>query len=252
MSDLSPDSQPRVFDEEGAQPQAHPAATSVADGDAPTPNPSRLREGSETCRAAGEASRSGVGKMPPQRRPPRHNHWNREKMVAFLRELAASQSVAQAARSVGMSRQSAYKLRNALVGTPFSLAWEVALEAGLQQLAHAMLDRAVNGVEVPHYYHGELVGTSRQFDERLAIWIAGNPWKLGRHQVAREYSAEGWDYLLERIQTDTLDWHEGDSQPGRYWPIDDPQEVRQLEDAFMDRSWYVSQAVGEARRRERK
>ena len=27
----------------------------------PTPNPSRKREGSETCRAAGEASRSGVG-----------------------------------------------------------------------------------------------------------------------------------------------------------------------------------------------
>lgn len=48
MSDLSPDSQPRVFDEEGAQPQAHPAATSVADGDAPTPNPSRLREGSRS------------------------------------------------------------------------------------------------------------------------------------------------------------------------------------------------------------
>lgn len=29
--------------------------------DGPTPNPSRKREGSETCRAAGEVSRSGVG-----------------------------------------------------------------------------------------------------------------------------------------------------------------------------------------------
>ncbi|WP_156840171.1 valine--tRNA ligase [Novosphingobium aquimarinum] len=31
------------------------------DGEEPTPNPSRMREGSETCRAEGEASRSGVG-----------------------------------------------------------------------------------------------------------------------------------------------------------------------------------------------
>ena len=81
-----------------------------------------------------------------------HNSWTRTKMTTFLRELAASQSVSQAAAAVGLSRQSAYKLRDRLVGTPFALGWEVALEAGITQLAHAMLDRAINGVEVPHYY----------------------------------------------------------------------------------------------------
>ena len=136
----------------------------------------------------------------------RHAGWTRDKMVTFLRELAASQSVNQAASAVGLSRQSAYRLRDRLVGTPFALGWEVALEAGITQLAHAMLDRAINGVEVPHYYKGELVGTSRQYDERLSIWIASNPWKVGRHQFAREYGAQGFDHLLARIESGPLDW----------------------------------------------
>jgi hypothetical protein len=76
-----------------------------------------------------------VQQVPPPKRKPRHDEWTREKMAGFLRELAATQSVAAAAKSVGMSRQSAYKLRNRCEGTPFALAWEVALEAGLQQLA---------------------------------------------------------------------------------------------------------------------
>jgi hypothetical protein len=127
-------------------------------------------------------------------------------MAAFLRELAASQSVSQAAKSVGMSRQSAYKLRTRLAGTPFALAWEVALEAGLQQLAHALMDRALNGTEQPHYYHGELVGTTRKYDNRLAAWLLDNPWKLGRHQITREFAAADWQGLLDRIEFSANRW----------------------------------------------
>ena len=136
----------------------------------------------------------------------RHNQWTRAKMVAFLRELAATQSVAAAARAVGMSRTSAYNLRNRLAGQPFALGWEVALECGMHALAHAVMDRAVNGEEVPLYYHGELVGTTRRYDNRLAQWILENPWRVGRHQMAREYAAGGFDALLERIESAALDW----------------------------------------------
>jgi molybdenum-dependent DNA-binding transcriptional regulator ModE len=59
----------------------------------------------------------------PGKSPPRRTGWTRAKMAAFLRALAASRSVSEAARSVGMSRQSAYKLRNRLAGMPFDLAW---------------------------------------------------------------------------------------------------------------------------------
>lgn len=209
-------------------------------------------------------------KFPTPKRPVRHNEWTRAKMAAFLRELAASQSVSQAAKSVGMGRQSAYKLRNRLAGTPFALAWEVALEAGLQQLAHALMDRALNGEEVPHYYRGELVGTSRRYDNRLAAWLLENPWKVGRQQVAREYVGEGWDALLERVEWASLDWEEGEALPGHPRPFDDPddedpaddgddpddpidaqtaQDIRiaradRLQSRFIaNRSWYAAEAV---------
>lgn len=179
-------------------------------------------------------------------------------MVSFLRELAATQSVAAAARGVGMSRQSAYRLKNRLASTPFALGWEVALEAGFAQLAHAMMERAIHGVEVPHYYQGELLGTSRHFDERLAIWIANNPWKIGRQQIAREFSADGFDRLLERIEHGPLDWG-GDCAADADGPgyVDVPPglgefpasvgEAEQQQDRFLrERSWYAALAADQA------
>lgn len=197
-----------------------------------------MTEVSENSNAPAAAWAKGVDdlpacKMPRETRKPRHNQWTRRKMVLFLRELAACQSVSQAARAVGMSRQSAHALRNRLSGTPFSLGWEMALEAGMHQLAHAMMDRAVNGEEVQHYYHGELVGTSRRYDNRLAIWLMQNPWKVGRQQVAREYVSEAFDRMLERIEWDSLDWQEGEPLPGRPLKVEEPapgSEAEQSED----------------------
>ena len=188
-----------------------------------------------------------VQQVPPPKRPPRHDEWTRAKMAAFLRELAASQSVSQAARSVGMSRQSAYKLRTRLAGTPFAMAWEVALEAGLQQLAHAVMDRALNGVEQPHYYHGELVGTTRKHDNRLAIWVLDNPWKVGRHQISREFAAEDWEGLLDRIEFDSDGWYKADLAAAEKLLTD--QERAELEDPIKRleaESWYAANPAARA------
>src|SRR3546814_13557767 len=97
-------------------------------------------------------------------RPERHNQWTRQKMRAFLAALAGTASVTDAARAVGMSRQSAYQLRARLVGPPFDIAWEVALEHGLQQLATAALERASLGVPLTHYFQGEKNGVTRGFN----------------------------------------------------------------------------------------
>jgi hypothetical protein len=167
---------------------------------------------------APRASDTEPAKLPTPHRPERHDEWNRAKMVTFLKELAACQSVTNAAFAVCMSRQSAYKLRNRLAGTPFALAWEVALEAGFQQLAHEVMDRAVNGESTPKYYHGEIVGRIVKHDNRLAMWVLDNPWKVGRQQIAREYVAEGWELLLERIECENLDWQRGEDLPGRPVP----------------------------------
>lgn len=173
-------------------------------------------------------------------------------MVAFLRELAATQSVSAAARAVGMSRTAAYNLRNRLQGQPFALGWEVALECGLHALGHAVLDRALNGEEVPHYYHGELVGTTRRYDNRLARWLLANPWQVGRHQLAREYSSRAFDALLDRIESASLRWEAGEAQPGPGWPYDDPKDSEQAESQFMKGSWYAADAEeGRPARRDR-
>ena len=62
------------------------------------------------------------------RRAPRYPRWTRARMVAFLRALRETGSVAAAARAVGMSRQSAYKLRDRLAGSAFDEAWSLAFE----------------------------------------------------------------------------------------------------------------------------
>lgn len=183
-------------------------------------------------------------------RKPRRGEWTREKMVRFLRELAATQCVSAAARAVGMSRTSAYRLRNRMQDTPFALGWEVALEMGLHQLAHVLMDRAINGVEVPHYYHGELVGTTRRFDNRLAQWLLANPWRVGRQQVAREWSAKDFEALLERIEWDSLVWHEEDPQPGPGWPNSDIYDADIEQDRFLrHESWYAAEAEWDSNKR---
>lgn len=67
-------------------------------------------------------------------RPPRRSNadyrWNKAKMMAFLRALVPTLSVAEAARSVGMSRQSAYRLR-ARLGPEFGQLWDEGLAIGL-------------------------------------------------------------------------------------------------------------------------
>ena len=132
-------------------------------------------------------------------------------MVDFLRMLAATHSVSAAARSVGMSRQSAHKLRNRLKGQPFDIAWEAAFRHGYDNLAHAALELALEGEEVPHYHQGQLIATHRKHYPHLMVSLlkmrnrVGVP-MLGRYGAAAEYHSEHWDALLERVRTGSADW----------------------------------------------
>jgi hypothetical protein len=185
----------------------------------------------------GEDNAEAAAPAPPPPPPPVHvrrgDRWNKPKMVDFLRQLAATHSVSAAARSVGMSRESAYRLRNRLKGQPFDIAWETAFRQGYDNLAHAALDRAINGVEVPHYCNGELVGTSRKYDERLTVAMLamrnryGAP-LMGRYGAAAEWWSERWDALLERVGTGSVDWRDEEAAAGPL--LDGEKHVRALID----------------------
>jgi hypothetical protein len=138
-------------------------------------------------------------------KPQRHDTWPLATQAAFLRALSATHSVSEAAKSVGKSRQSAYRLRSKLKGQPFDLAWEVAFHHSYDVLAHTALERALNGVEVPVFFQGEQVGSYRRFDERLTVALlarftmAGNP-AFGRLGSTAERHARDFEALLGKVE----------------------------------------------------
>ncbi|MCR2832975.1 hypothetical protein [Parerythrobacter lacustris] len=150
-------------------------------------------------------------------------HWTGAKMAGFIDALAGSHSVAEAARSVGMSRQSAYRLRARLRDTTFDHAWEAAYQHGFNQLAQSVLERAINGVEVPHYYQGELIGTSRRYNDSLALALLrnrdmGGRSAYGRHRDELNQWQWEWDALLGRIDEVGPEGYLGDTDR---WADDD-------------------------------
>jgi len=117
-----------------------------------------------------------------------------------------------------MSRQSAYRLRARLKGTPFDIAWEAAFQHGYDALHQAALERALFGIEVPIYHGGEQVGARRHYDERLTCFLLGarnrqGAQRLGRYAAASEFWSERWDRLLERVGTGPFDWNPEDPEP---------------------------------------
>ena len=57
----------------------------------------------------------------------RHDGWTSARQIRFIEELSASRCIARACKAVGMSRESAYKLRDRPEATSFRLAWKAAL-----------------------------------------------------------------------------------------------------------------------------
>ncbi|MEM1053084.1 MAG: hypothetical protein AAGI28_13425 [Pseudomonadota bacterium] len=141
--------------------------------------------------------------------------WTSQRQAAFLRALASTHCVAKAARAAGMSRSSAYKLRARLKGEAFDLAWEAALTCRLDTLADVAIERAFNGVEVPHFYKGELIHISRKFDEKLTIELLRmrerrRPTYLPQTHPASAYTPDGLGSelgsLLRRIEHGLERW----------------------------------------------
>src|SRR5438552_13481847 len=62
----------------------------------------------------------------------RRDGWTAERQLRFLDTLAATRSITKAAAAAGMSRESAYRLRDRREGALFALLWDqaVAFEPG--------------------------------------------------------------------------------------------------------------------------
>ena len=82
---------------------------------------------------------------PPVSRKPRRctadYRWTQPKVVAFLEALSQCGQVAEAARAVGMSRTSAYRLRARMASARFDAAFEGARRSGIRARAAASMAR---------------------------------------------------------------------------------------------------------------
>lgn len=132
----------------------------------------------------------------------RADGWTPEKQRAFIACLADTGSVQHAAIRVGMSRESAYRLRRRHDAADFAVAWDAALSAATRCLTESCFHRAIHGVGVPVFYKGEIVGEKRTYSERLAMFLLRyhDPLTYGALSGPKPYKAHKLDIRAPRIR----------------------------------------------------
>jgi hypothetical protein len=100
---------------------------------------------------------------------PRRDGWTPARQLAFILRLALLGSVASAARAVGMSRESAYRLLDHPGASSFAAAWEKAQGWGRGRASDIGMERAIHGEKRVVRYRGRKVGEEVRFDNRLLI-----------------------------------------------------------------------------------
>ncbi len=99
----------------------------------------------------------------------RHDGWTPERQAAFLAALVATGAVAKAAARVGMSRVSAYKLRQRPEAAAFRAAWDAALAEAWARVEASALERALQGETEVWDDDGVVITRRRPCAPRLLI-----------------------------------------------------------------------------------
>ncbi len=119
-----------------------------------------------------------------------------ERRVLFAEELAASGNVRRACAVAGISRHTAYKARRR--DAVLAQAWDAALGLAARHAGEVLAERALDGIEEPVFWHGEMVGTRRRYDTRLLLaHVARLDMLVSRRSVA--LAAGRFDELLARL-----------------------------------------------------
>ncbi len=87
----------------------------------------------------------------------------------FLRILSETANVSRAARVAGVASSTIYGWRERM--PKFRLDWDAALHEALDNLEEVLRDRAINGVERPHFQGGKMTGSYRTYSNELGMFI---------------------------------------------------------------------------------
>ena len=108
----------------------------------------------------------------PVRRKPRNDGWSHERQRGFIEVLADCGSVIDAARQVGMSASTAYRLRRSPGGEAFAHAWDAAIHQAALHLVDVAFDRAIKGSDEPVFdREGRRVGRRMRQNDRLLMFL---------------------------------------------------------------------------------
>lgn len=111
---------------------------------------------------------------PVPRKRARRDGWSPERQRLFIFALSRCGSVARAARLVGMSPRSAWRLAHAPGGDDFARAWDEALDEGFARVRADALHHALAGAFVPVFRRGRLVRVEHRRCDRLALALLAN------------------------------------------------------------------------------
>jgi hypothetical protein len=108
----------------------------------------------------------------PVLRRARVDGWTPDRQRRFIETLADCGSVAHAAREVGKSEVSAYRLRRSPGAEDFDRAWSAAIKTASKKLIDAAFHRALVGHEEPVYNKdGDMVGVRTRHSDRLLMFL---------------------------------------------------------------------------------
>lgn len=104
---------------------------------------------------------------------PQRNDWTPELQGRFILALAGGAGADAAARSLGRTRQSVYRLRARADAASFAAAWDraqdFAREASIAGRSPVAQFAGAQTLLVPHYYRGRLIGFVRR-DDVPGLW----------------------------------------------------------------------------------
>jgi hypothetical protein len=92
----------------------------------------------------------------------------------FLRTLDRTGSVAFAARRIGVSRDTLYRLKRRAPG--FAVRWTGALEGAMDRLHDEAVRRGREGTQRAVFYRGRQVASVREYDDGLLMFLLRQHW----------------------------------------------------------------------------
>ena len=123
----------------------------------------------------------------------RHDGWTGQRQRAFCETLAETGRVDEAARTVGMARETAYRLRRRAEGRAFGMAWDAALLLARQRMIDDAYELAFEGSVERIIKDGKVIAERRRRDPNMllaTIERLGSSKALGTvptHVIAQEF-----------------------------------------------------------------